>query len=179
MESQIGFKPTLKVFLFWVIFLILYGLYKVFPVFPLSIICGTNESNFQHYKVTFFTMLILNAIEYLIYRKQIQDISGYWYIRLLVAVFAPWIVFLLWYLAPAIYGSKMPSIPLEVIYANIMTILSGYFAISFERNFANARFSLSLKLSTWALVVASLVLYLVFTFSHLPWADVFVEPQWR
>lgn len=179
METQTGFKPALKVFLFWFIFLILYGLYKAFPVFPLSIICGINESNFQHYKVTFFTMLILNGIEYLVYRKQIADLSGYWYIRLLVAVFAPWMVFLLWYLSPAIYGDKMPSIPLEIIYSNLMTILAGYFAITFERSFGAAKFSTSLKVITWILFFASLVLYMVFTFSHLPWADVFVEPDWR
>ena len=179
MDTQVGFKPAVKVFLFWLIFLVFYGLYKVFPVFPLSIVCGINESNFQHYKSTFFTLIILDAIEYIVYRKNITSPSDFWYLRLLVAVFAPWMVFLLWYLSPAIYGDKMPSIPLEIIYSNIMTILAGYFAVTFERGFSIAKFSTSLKAITITLTIVSIILYMVFTYSHLPWADVFVEPNWR
>lgn len=179
MAAQVGFKPAVKVFLFWLIFLVFYGLYKAWPVFPISIVSGITESNFQHYKTTFFTFLILDGIEYLVYRRQITSRSDFWYLRLLVAVFAPWMVFLLWYLSPAVYGDKMPSIPLEIVYSNLMTILAGYFAITFERGFAALKFSLSLKAITITLTIVSVILYMVFTFSHLPWADVFVEPNWR
>lgn len=178
-NTQPGFRTGPKVFLFWVIFLILYGAFKVFPVFPLSIISGINESNFQHYKATFFTLLILNGIEYLAYRKQITDLAAFWYIRLLVGTFAPWMVFLLWYLSPAIYGDKMPSIPLEIIYSNIMTVVAGFYAVTFEKHLGQSNFSPSLKFITVSLFCVSIVLYMVFTFSHLPWADVFVEPVWK
>lgn len=179
MNTQPGFRIGLKVFLFWFIFLILYGAYKVFPVFPLSIICGINESNFQHYKTTFFTLLILNGVEFLVYRRQITDLAAFWYVRLLVGTFAPWMVFLLWYLSPAIYGDKMPSIPLEIIYSNIMTVIAGFYAVTFEKHFGQANFSPSLKFITISLLCISILLYMVFTFSHLPWADVFIEADWR
>jgi hypothetical protein len=159
--------------------MVLYGLYKVFPVFPLSIICGIKESNFQHYKAAFFSFLILNVIEYFIYRKRITDISAFWYVRILTGTFAPWIIFLLWYISPAVYGNKLPSIPLEIIYANIITILAGYFALTLEQGLATMHFSQSLKVVTITLFVVSIILYMVFTFAYLPWADVFVEPNWR
>ena len=130
-----GFHPILKTVLFWAVFMLLYFAYKYFPVFPLSLICSINKSNFQHYKAAFFAFLILNLIEFAIYRRQIQDKKRHILSRLTATTFAPWIVFLLWYIAPAIYG-KMPTIPLEIIYANIITLLVGYFVTSLEQGFA-------------------------------------------
>ncbi len=178
-EEQPGFKIGLKVLLFWAIFLTLFGLYKVFPFFPFSIICGTDESNFQHYKVTFFSLLILNGVEYLVYRKKITSSSEFWYVRLLVATFSPWMVFLLWYLSPALYGARMPNIPLEIVYSNVITLLVGFYTVTFERNFGQTSFSPMLKFITLSLFCVSILLYMVFTFSHLPWADVFIEANWR
>jgi hypothetical protein len=179
MDKQSRFKVGWKVFFFWAIFLILYGAYKFFPVFPLSIICGTDESLFQHLKVTFFTLLILNGIEYLIFRKQISNPSEFWYVRLLVATFSPWMVFLLWYLSPAIYGARMPSTSLEIVYSNVITILVGFYTVTFERNFGQTKFSPMLKFITISLLCISILLYMIFTFSHLPWADVFIEATWN
>ena len=167
----------MKTALFWAVFMLLYFAYKYFPVFPLSLICSINQSNFQHFKAAFFAFLILNLIEFAIYRRQIQDKRGYFLSRLTAITFAPWIVFLLWYLAPAIYG-RMPTIPLEIIYANIITLSVGYFVSSLEQGFAQIRYTRNLSTLILILFTASIVLYISFTFK-LPWADVFVEPNWR
>jgi hypothetical protein len=178
MEKTIGFKPALKVFLIYIVFMVMYGLYKLFPIFPFSIICGITESNFQHYKATFFAFLIVDLIEFLVYRKQIKNNAAFWYPRLLTATIAPWPVFILWYIVPAVYG-KLPTEVLEIIYANVMTILAAICTVTLEGSFLNLTYTRGLKTIIWILFLVSILLYMVFTFSHLPWADVFVEPQWR
>jgi hypothetical protein len=172
-----GFPPLIKMVMFWAIFLLLYFAYRFFPVFPLSLICSANESNFQHYKSTFFAFLILNLIEYIVYRKQIVDPKNHIVSRLTATTIAPWIVFLLWYIAPAAYG-KLPSIPVEILYANIITLLVGYFVSSLEQGFAQIGYSKNMTAVILILFVVSIGLYVSFTFK-LPWADVFVEPDWR
>jgi hypothetical protein len=172
-----GFPPILKAVLFWAVFMLLYFAYKYFPVFPLSLICSINESNFQHYKAAFFAFLILNLIEFAIYHRQIQDKKRHILSRLTATTFAPWVVFLLWYIAPAMYG-KMPTIPLEIIYANIITLLVGYFVTSLEQGFVQIRYSSNLCILILILFTVSIILYVSFTFK-LPWADVFIEPDWR
>ena len=178
MKDQVGFKPVVKLVVFWAVFMVLYFLYRTFPVFPLSIISGITESNFQHYKATFFAFLIVDGIEWLVYRKRITDGQGFWYGRLLTAVIAPWIVFLLWYIAPALYG-QFPATWMEIVYANLITLLATVVTLTLERGFLTMTFSRELKMVVWGLALVALLLYMVFTFSHLPWADVFVEPQWR
>lgn len=178
MEATAGFRSGWKILLVYLVFMLMYGVFRAFPVFPLSIFCGTTESNFQHYKATFFAFLIADLIEFLAFRKQIKSASLFWYPRLLAAVFSPWPVFLLWYLAPALYGQFHPVV-WEIVYANLMAILATVCTVTLERGFLRMPFSGGLKRVVWALLGISLLLYMVFTFSHLPWADVFVEPQWR
>jgi len=95
-----------------------------------------------------------------------------------MALFIPWVVFLLWYIAPAVYG-KFPTQLGEIIYANIVTILALICAVILEAGFLRIPFSRNMKVVVWALLLVSLMLYMVFTYSHLPWADVFVEPNWK
>jgi len=157
--------------------MLLYFAYRFIPVFPLSLICSTTESNFQHYKSTFVAFLILNIIEFFVYRREIAGAKNYAISRLAATTFAPWIVFILWYIAPAVYG-KMPMIPLEILYANMITLLVGYFVATLEQGLAQIRYSKSLTVVILTLFVVSILLYISFTF-RLPWADVFVEPDWR
>jgi hypothetical protein len=178
MNERPALKLIWKVGLFYLVFMVLYALYRFFPVFPLSIIAGVSESNFQHYKATFFSFLIADLIEFLLLRRQTRLSVSFWYSRLLAAVFAPWVVFLLWHIAPAIYG-KFPTVGLEILYANLITILVGGVVVTLERAFARLDYTPALKGLIWGLVAISVLLYMVFTFSHLPWADVFIEPEWH
>jgi hypothetical protein len=84
----------------------------------------------------------------------------------------------MWYLGPAIYG-KMPNIPLEIVYANIITLIAGIFGAIFEQGLSRISYFRELKMTITILFVVSLILYIVFTYIKLPWADVFIEPDWR
>ncbi len=176
MKSANGFRPWLKGLLFWATFLLLYVLRKLAPVIPVTLISGVDESNFQHYKATFFAYLIISLVEYLIFRKRVSERQPYWYARLLAAIFAPWMVFLIWYGMAALAGRL--SLPLEIIWGNVATLLVGILAATFERGFEQISYGRPLQASIWALFVLSLIVYIVLTF-RLPWADVFTEPAWQ
>lgn len=166
-----------KAFAFWGVFMVLYGLYKFFPVFPLSLICGITESNFQHYKAGFYAYLIVSLIEYGWNRRKLTNRDSFLYSRMAATVFLPWLIFLLWYIAPALIG-RWPNNTYEIIYANVVTFLVGICTVTLEGGFEKGQYSGSQKAVLITLFLASILLYTVFTF-RLPWADVFVEPDWR
>jgi hypothetical protein len=166
-----------KALAFWGVFLTLYVAYKLFPVFPLSLICGVNESNFQHYKAGFFSYLIVNVVEYAWNYRKIADRESFVYSRMAATIFLPWIIFLFWYAAPALIG-RWPNNVYEIVYANLITFLVGVFTIILETGFESIPYQRSIKLVLSTLFLISALLYIVFTF-QLPWADVFVEPDWR
>jgi hypothetical protein len=73
----------------------------------------------------------------------------------------------------------MPNIPLEIVYANIITLIAGIFGAIFEQGLSRISYFRELKMTITILFVVSLILYIVFTYIKLPWADVFIEPDWR
>lgn len=162
---------------FWLVFMAMYGLYRFFPVFPLSIICGTTESVFQHFKAAFFAYLITAGLEYWINHKRITGREAFLYSRLQSALFIPWLVFLIWYIAPA-FGLRF-SVPLEIVWANFSLLLVVVCVLIFERGWETAALNRAQKTVIWALIVLSSALFVRFTFGPLPWADVFVAPDWR
>lgn len=176
MDNQ--YRPNLlgKTLLFWLVFLSIMFLYRSFPVFPLSVIAGMDESNFQHYKHGFFAYLLTGGIEYLLFRRRITDRQAFWYSRLTMALFVPWLIFLIWYIVPATAG-QLP-VPLEIGWANVAVFLVGICAVLLERDWETAAKSRSGRMVLWVLLLLSVALFLRFTYGPLPWADVFVEPEW-
>lgn len=177
--QQQTLKTLPKVLLVYAIFMALYVVYRFFPSFPLSVIAAVNESNFQHYKATFFSFVLAGGIEYLTLRKRTAfSNQTFWYPRLLAAVFSPWLVFLFWYIAPAVLGGPFPQTWQEIVYANVVTLITFGAVVHFEKSFGQISFSKPLAGLTVALALTSVFLFMTFTFSHLPWADVFIEPEW-
>lgn len=166
-----------KVLAFWFVFLTLYGLYKFFPVFLLSLISGITESTFQHFKAGFFSYLIVNIVEYAWNYHKIEHRESFIYSRLAATIFLPWFIFLLWYLAPAVIG-RWPNNTYEIIYANVITLLVGYCTVTLEAGLEKIKYLGRQKAVLVTLFLVSILLYTVFTF-RLPWADVFIEPDWR
>jgi hypothetical protein len=166
-----------KAVAFWLVFLILYGLYRFFPVFPISLISGTTESVFQHFKEGFYAYLIVNLGEAVWFRRQVKDWERFLYARIASTVLLPWLIFLLWYIAPAVVG-RWPNNAYEIIYANIITLLVGLSTVTLESGFEFIPYTRGIKWVLWLLFFTSILLYLVFTF-RLPWTDVFIEPDWR
>ncbi len=168
---------VLKTLAFWGVFMALYGAYKFFPVFPLSLIAGINESNFQHYKAAFFAYLIVNLLEYAWKRRKLADREPFVFSRLMATVFLPWIIFLIWYTAPALIGRWANNV-YEIVYANLIVLMVGACTVILEAGLEKMPYGRAQKAVLIALFLISLVLYIVFTY-RLPWADVFVEPKWR
>ena len=170
-------KVVWKSLAFWGVFMILYFIYRYFPIFPFSLICGITESCFQHFKAGFFSYFIVNLIEYGVSRRKITDMDKFVYPRIAATIVLPWIIFLLWYIAPAVIG-PWPNNVYEIVYANIITLLVGIFTVILEMGLETASYSKSFKFILIVLFFVSILLYIVFTY-QLPWADVFVEPDWR
>ena len=74
-----------------------------------------------------------------------------------MALFIPWVVFLLWYIAPAVYG-QFPTQLGEIIYANIVTILALICAVILEAGFLRIPFSRDMKVVVWGLLLVSVML---------------------
>jgi hypothetical protein len=176
--SQKGhFNIIVKTILYWALFLCLQYSYEWMPVFPLNLVSVTSESLFQHQKIAFYAYLLANLVEIVFYWKKLDNQESYVYARLFSTVFIPWTVFLLWYLAAAVYG-RLPNIPLEILYANLVVILTALAAIQVERALERISYSKSLKFVIVFLFLTSILLYFAFSY-RLPWADVFTEPDWR
>lgn len=81
-------------------------------------------------------------------------------------------MFTIYYIAPAFYGKPMPSIPLEIIYANVVLLIIGVILAFFEKDLEKisfTRFNQIVLLILWGLCLVEMV---IFTF-HLPWVDFF------
>ena len=172
---MIGKQGWLKVVGFWAGFMVLHFAYDFAPILPLRLLSGVDESVFQHMKICFYAYLLVSAIEYVIRRKRlIISREAFAFSRLLAALLVPWLMFILWYMAPAYYG-HIASVFVEILYANIIMLLLGFCAVALEQGFEAIRYTPTLKGVIIALVLISISLYTIFTF-RLPWVDVFENP---
>ncbi len=154
--------------------MILHWAYDFLPILPVKLISGINESFFQHIKMTFFAYLFVNLVEYFLRRKNIQDKESFIYTRILTTTFLPWVVFIVWYIAPAYYG-PFSNVAIEILYANIALIISGFVILVIEHTIDGIAYQKLSKFVLLALFLISMSYYIIFTF-RLPWADVFADP---
>lgn len=137
---------------------------------------GTSESIFQHLKMAFWGYLLLSAFEYFLLKREIyQKIKNFWYSRIFSAIIVPWIVVLVWYLLPAIYG-RVESLTIELFWALLATYLSGVLTIQIEKETEKTPFSTNTKAILLILLVVSAFMFIIFTYK-LPWVDLFANPE--
>ena len=172
---MIGKRYYLKLLGFWAGFLILHYSYDFLPILPIKFISGINESFFQHIKIVFFAYIIVNLVEYLTRRKDIENRENFILTRLFSTTILPWFVFIIWFIAPAYYG-PIGNVAFEILYANIALLLSGFCALVLEQTMDGIPYQNLSKVVIIALFVISMSLYIIFTFK-LPWADVFADPM--
>jgi len=165
----------LKAFLFLVSFDIFHFGYEVTKLPILKIFCGTNESIFQHLKMGFWGYFLLAVIEYFLIRKSIKDKDKFIYSRLFSTIIIPWVIVLVWYLYPAIFG-RAETLFIEIIWALLATYLSGLLVIQIEREIEKISFSKASRIVIIILFVISAFLFTIFTFK-LPWIDLFIDPS--
>ena len=171
----IGKRYYLKLLGFWAGFLILHYSYDFLPILPIKFISGINESFFQHIKIVYFAYIIVNLVEYLTRRKDIENRESFILTRLFSTTILPWFVFIIWFIAPAYYG-PIGNVAFEILYANIALLLSGFCALVLEQTMDGIPYQNLSKVVIIALFVISMSLYIIFTFK-LPWADVFADPM--
>ena len=166
----------IRSFIFLCIFELLHYSFELFPNIVVQIFSGINESNFQHWKIGYYSYLILTLVEFLIFRKKItgENREKFIYSHLLTALIVSWIIFIIWYIAPAIYG-PIPILWIEIVYSIVACYISILIASILEQNLNEITFRLPLKIIIWILNLLLIMEFTLFTF-NLPWADVFADP---
>ena len=157
------------------VFLLLHYLNEWFPNIIFQIFSGTEESVWQHMKVGFYAYFILTALEFGIFKKKIIDSSKFMWSRLMGLLLLPWLIFVFWYTAPAVYGF-IPFMWLEILYANICVYLTILFISIFERAFQDIKFSTAVKTCLLILLGLLILEFTLFSFK-MPWADLFAAPN--
>ena len=151
-----------KLFAVWAGFLLLHFSYKTFPGKVFQILAEDHEATFFHMKMLFISYVVISLIELLVRRKGLRSIATFVYSRALIAVLFPWATITLWFTLEAL-GVKLPIIPWELIYANILTALGIYLAIRLEESFAAVDFRPALKAMTVLLFATAVLSYISFS----------------
>ena len=138
--------------------------------------CGTNESVFQHLKMAFWAYVLLSLVEFFLLKKREDTkIKNFVHSRMLSAVLLPWIILLIWYLLPGVFG-RVESLFVEVLWAVLVTYLSGLFVAQIEKEVEKVQFQTATKVVLITVTAISAFLFVLFTY-RLPWIDLFVNPE--
>ncbi|MFZ5858940.1 MAG: DUF6512 family protein [Chloroflexota bacterium] len=163
-----------KVILLQFTFLLLHYLYEWFPNGVTAIVSATDESIYQHMKVAFFSYILVSLFEYIWFRKQIESRGKFIHARALTAVLFSLLV-IVWYYTSCAYFVKFDNLFLEILFANIATILTSITGLHLEQHLEQVDFSLGMKRLSIAVFVVKLSEFIIFT-HRLPWLDVFANP---
>jgi hypothetical protein len=175
--KKIGYL-ALKSFIFLVLFAILHFLYTNVSANPFfQAIAGTDESVFQHLKMGFFGYLLLIGIDYVLVRfmmKKEINASSFVFSRFISSLLVPWLIFIIWYIVPAIVGHEI-GLARELSWALVVVLFVGIKASLLDENTEKIEYNLPAKVILIALVIISIIIFVMFSF-NLPWIDVFVLP---
>ncbi len=169
-------KVFLKALLYFLLFILLHFGYDITHLNILKPFCGINESVFQHLKMAYWSYLIASLFEYFWVKRKAFKWWKFFYTRSFTTVIVPWMIFLVWYLAPAIFG-KSESKAMEILWALLVTYFSGVAGSFLDKEFEKIE-NLSIFFR-WLLILLLLVsafLFILFTYKS-PFIDVFVDPS--
>jgi hypothetical protein len=168
----------LKGLILQVAFLILHYVYDFFPNGFTRIISGTSESVFQHMKIGFFSIALVNLVEFIRNRNRVDRPGDYGFARMASAMFYCWPMFILFFTPPAFYG-KYPTDLLEIISANIILYLTSLSALIFENQLERNEITLAFRVVITGLTIIFISLLVIYSFQD-PWFDVFaIPPGWE
>ncbi|HAE86153.1 MAG TPA: hypothetical protein DCG78_06580 [Anaerolineaceae bacterium] len=161
-------KPLLmKLLGFWLAFIALHFAYDFFTSPFLAVFSGTSEAVAQHIKMSYFAYTFVSLGEYFIRRVEPEYRLQFLDSRLLGVLIVSLATFL-WYIVSAIRGAGMPTLGLEVIYANAALLLVGFGTLLIERDLSATQLS---KAGRAAAVIFFLLLgaILVIGSFRVPW----------
>jgi hypothetical protein len=153
---------TWKVLAVWVLFLLLHFSFDTFPNTLFRIIGEEGETTFFHMKMLFFAYVFVTVVEFLVRRAKIGSIQSFVFSRMLIAVVYPWITITIWFTAEAV-GIRVPVIPWEIIYANVVTVIGIYMAVRMEELFTETDFRPSMKVLIGVAFATALLAYISFS----------------
>jgi hypothetical protein len=84
------------------------------------------------------------------------------------------IIFIIWYVAPAVYG-PIPVFWIEVVYSILGCYISVFIVSILEQSLKEITYSKAIKIILLILNLLLIMQFTIFTFK-LPWADVFADP---
>lgn len=126
----------------------------------------------------FFSYLLLTGIEYGLMHRSIASSVRYLYSRLLGAVLMPLLVNVYYFIAAAYIG-KLESVPLEIVYANLVLMALSTTTFLLESHFGQSEPARPLKWVIVLLFTMTLSEIIIFNY-RLPWFDVFaIPPGWE
>lgn len=168
----------LKALLLQVTFLVFHYVYDYFPNSFTMIISGTSEAVFQHMKNGFFSIALINLVEFVLNRAKVSRPGDYGFARLASAVFYCWPMFILFFTPPAYYG-KYPNDLVEIISANTILYLTSISALVFENQLERVQITREFKVVITILTLLFLSLLVIYSFRN-PWFDLFaIPPGWE
>ncbi|NTV36334.1 MAG: hypothetical protein HGA53_05215 [Anaerolineaceae bacterium] len=173
MEKRDFISILFKVAAFQIVFLWLHFAYDWFSYPWVAVFSGNSEGVFQHQKIAFLAYSIVCVLEFFLLRKKISSPGRFFDSRLLASLLLPWMIFF-WYLGPVLLQVPMPNDLLEILYANIVTILVCVALVLLERDFYRIDFSRTGRIIMIVMYVISAFLFVSITF-QVPWAGYFVQ----
>ena len=94
---------------------------------------------------------------------------------MLSTVIVPWFTFILWYIAPALFG-RIGCLILDLIWAVSITYGAALIAGIMEKVTEKSQVTVGFKIGVWILIIVAAFLYIWFTY-RLPWIDLFINPE--
>jgi hypothetical protein len=147
----------------WVVFLLLHFSYETFPNVLFRLIGEEGETTFFHMKMLFVAYVLVSLVELVLRRSKLASLGGFVYSRAFVAVAYPWLTITMWFTAEALRFS-MPNLAVELVYANVATVLGIYLALRIEEALDGVEFRSSLKAMTVLLFACAVLSYAAFSF---------------
>lgn len=154
--------PKWKLFAVWGLFLLLHFSYEILPNLLFKIIGEEGETTFFHMKMLFFAYVFVTLAELAVRRKRLGPIGDFLSGRALIAVAYPWLTITLWFAAEA-GGIAMPNLAVELVYANVMTVLGIYVALRLEEVLDDRAFRPSMRALSALLFAAATLSYVAFS----------------
>lgn len=107
-------------------------------------------------------------------KSKMKKIEFSVFASLLITSIIPWLIVLIWYIIPALYG-KIHSDLYEILWAFFVLIVAGLIGINIEKNINKVDFSKTVKIFIIFIFVLSCFFFTFFTFFK-PWIDLFQIP---
>ena len=166
---------VLRCIVFILLFRLLHYTYRWFPNIITRTFCATNESFYQHQKNAYFSYLLLCGFEILLFNQEIENLNTFIYTHLFSAILIPGVIFLLWFIGPALIG-PFKTIRKDIIYAITITFIVIWVISQISLVILQLEFSLGFQIIILILNAISILEFTIFT-SKLPWHDVFATPS--